>query len=83
MTLLKVKRFQDAEARVTGHQDGKGKHKGRVGALLCEMACGKKFKVGTGMSDHQREHPPKVGAIITYKFQELTPDGVGRVHGTP
>ncbi len=36
------------------------------------------FKVGTGFSDHQREHPPAVGSIITYKFQELTDDGVPR-----
>ncbi len=30
-TLLKVKQFQDAEARVIGHQAGKGRHKGRLG----------------------------------------------------
>ncbi len=37
-----------------------------------------KFKVGTGFSDHQREHPPAINSIITYKFQELTDDGVPR-----
>lgn len=32
---LKVKRFYDAEAVVIGHEDGKGKHTGRLGALVC------------------------------------------------
>ena len=30
------------------------------------------------LSDKERENPPKIGAIITYRFQELTPDGVPR-----
>ncbi|EGD73440.1 DNA ligase [Salpingoeca rosetta] len=77
-TLLKVKRFYDAEARVLAHVPGKGRHKGAMGALEVEMECGKKFKIGTGFSDAQRRSPPKVGAIITYKFQELTPDGIPR-----
>ncbi|KAF5380940.1 hypothetical protein D9615_003941 [Tricholomella constricta] len=36
------------------------------------------FNVGTGLNDKQRNNPPKVGAIITYRFQELTKDGVPR-----
>lgn len=36
------------------------------------------FNVGTGLSDKQRRNPPKVGAIIVYRFQELTRDGVPR-----
>lgn len=36
------------------------------------------FNVGTGLSDKQRKNPPKVGAIIVYRFQELTRDGVPR-----
>jgi DNA ligase-1 len=36
VTLLKVKRFHDAEAIVTGHQDGAGKHKGRLGRVARE-----------------------------------------------
>lgn len=38
----------------------------------------KTFNVGTGFSDKQRRKPPKVGSIITYRFQELTMDGVPR-----
>ncbi|KAL1659539.1 hypothetical protein GGF50DRAFT_107403 [Schizophyllum commune] len=77
-TLLKVKTFHDAEAIVTGYVPGKGKHTGATGALKCKMACGKTFNVGTGMSDKQRAKPPKVGSVITYRFQELTKDGVPR-----
>ena len=31
-TLLKVKRFHDCEATIIGHESGKGRHKGRLGA---------------------------------------------------
>lgn len=37
-----------------------------------------KFSVGSGLSDKQRRDPPKVGVIVTYRFQELTRDGVPR-----
>ncbi|KAH8824214.1 DNA ligase [Flagelloscypha sp. PMI_526] len=77
-TLLKIKTFYDAEAKVTGYADGKGKHKGATGALICVMESGKTFNVGTGLSDKQRKNPPKIGAIIVYRFQELTRDGVPR-----
>lgn len=77
-TLLKIKTFYDAEAVVTGYAPGKGKYKGSTGALKCKMESGKTFSVGTGLSDKQRQKPPKIGAIITYRFQELTRDGVPR-----
>ncbi|TPX70804.1 hypothetical protein SpCBS45565_g01500 [Spizellomyces sp. 'palustris'] len=77
-TLLKVKTFFDAEAKVLGYEPGKGKHKGSTGALKCIMESGKLFKIGTGLSDQERRNPPPIGAIVTYRFQELTPDGVPR-----
>lgn len=77
-TLFKVKSFRDDEARVVGHTDGRGRHAGRVGALEVETPDGVRFKVGTGLSDAQRESPPPVGAVITYRYQELTNDGVPR-----
>jgi DNA ligase-1 len=70
--------FYDAEARVAGYVKGKGRLAGSTGALKCEMESGKTFNVGTGLSDKQRQKPPKIGAIITYRFQELTRDGVPR-----
>ena len=77
-TLLKVKTFHDAEARVVGHDPGAGRHKGRLGALLVEMADGTRFAVGTGFSDAERGNPPGVGSTITFRYQELTDGGVPR-----
>lgn len=77
-SLLKVKNFHDAEARVLQHLPGSGRHKGRVGALLCEMPSGTQFSVGTGLSDAERRAPPLVGSIITYRYQELSDGGVPR-----
>jgi len=77
-TLLKVKSFFDAEARVVRHIGGAGKHKGRLGALEAELPSGVRFSVGTGFSDAEREAPPAIGAVITFRYQELSKDGVPR-----
>ncbi|HEY6035190.1 MAG TPA: DNA ligase, partial [Kofleriaceae bacterium] len=77
-TLLKVKTFHDAEATVIGHAPGTGKHKGRLGALVAQLPDGTTFNVGTGFSDAERESPPAIGAIITFRYQELSNDGVPR-----
>ncbi|KAI0029276.1 DNA ligase/mRNA capping enzyme [Vararia minispora EC-137] len=77
-TMLKVKTFFDAEAVVVGYEPGKGRHKGVTGSLKCRMESGKTFNVGTGLSDKQRQNPPKIGEIIVYRFQEFTRDGVPR-----
>ena len=78
LTLLKIKTFLDAEARVVGHQAGAGRHKGRLGALLAELPDGTRFSVGTGLSDAEREAPPALGSIITFRYQELSDGGVPR-----
>jgi DNA ligase len=75
-TLLKIKRFHDAEARVIGHLPGAWRHKGRLGALEFEQPNGTKFSVGNGFSDAQRENPQPVGSTITFRYQELTDAGV-------
>jgi len=77
-TLLKVKTFHDAEARVLGHLPGAGRHKGRLGALLVELADGTRFNVGTGFTDHERENPIAIGSLITFRYQELSDGGVPR-----
>ncbi|KAJ3392703.1 hypothetical protein HDU80_010813, partial [Chytriomyces hyalinus] len=77
-TLLKVKSFYDAEAVVIAHEPGRGKNSRVTGSLRCRMESGKEFRIGTGLSDSDREAPPKIGAIVTYRFQELTRDGIPR-----
>jgi DNA ligase 1 len=79
--LLKVKKFHDAEAIVMDHEPGKGRNKGRMGALQCKMKGspgGKMFKIGSGFTDAERENPPPVGSTVTYKYQELTKSGIPR-----
>lgn len=77
-TLLKVKTFHDAEATVIRHEEGKGKHKGRLGALAVRLPNGKEFSVGTGFSDRDRAQPPAIGAQITFRYQELSDAGIPR-----
>lgn len=73
--LLKLKPFQDAEARIIAYQAGKGKYAGQLGALVLEMPSGLRFKIGSGLSDAQRANPPPIGANITYRYANLTPQG--------
>jgi len=76
-SLLKIKRFKAAEAEVIGYQDGEGKHANRVGALIAKFA-GETFKIGTGMTDDERETPPAIGSMVTFSFFELTDGGKPR-----
>ena len=77
-TLLKVKTVLESDARVIEHLAGQGRHRGRMGALLMQLANGLTFNVGTGFTDAQRNNPPPVGSIITFRFQELTDRGIPR-----
>ncbi len=76
--LLKYKRFDDDEARVVGYRPGKGKYTGLVGALLVEDARGRRFAVGSGLRDADREHPPRIGSVVTFRYNGLTAKGTPR-----
>jgi len=76
--LLKVKTHEDAEARVLQHLPGQGRHTGRMGALLVETPEGLRFRLGTGFTDAQRDHPPAVGEWVTYRFRGVKASGVPR-----
>ncbi len=76
--LLKVKPYDDAEAKVTGYVAGTGKHAGRMGALRVETPDGKRFKIGTGFSDAEREQPPAIGSWVTYRYNGTTSSGLPR-----
>ena len=77
-TLLKVKLYDDAEATVIAHQPGEGKFAGKLGSLRVRTDDGKEFSIGSGFTDAQRESPPPVGTIITYRFRGLTAKGLPR-----
>lgn len=76
--LLKLKTLADAEARVVGYVPGKGKYAGMTGALDVKTADGKRFRLGTGLSDAQRQKPPAIGSTVTYTYRDLTPSGKPR-----
>jgi DNA ligase-1 len=74
--LLKVKRFEDAEALVIAHLPGKGKYHNMLGALLVKTHDGKQFRIGSGFSDAERRHPPPIGSSITYQYTGFTRKGI-------
>lgn len=76
--LLKLKPQQDAEAVVVGHVAGQGKYAGMLGALDVKTASGQRFKLGTGLSNAQRQNPPAIGSTITYSYRDVTPSGKPR-----
>ena len=83
---LKYKKFKDAECKVIAVNKGSGKYANLAGSLTCKALGGKEgepkegaiFKIGSGLSDKNRQDPPKIGSIITYKFQNLTANGKPR-----
>ncbi len=74
--VLKVKSFRDAEAVVIAHLPGKKRNEGRLGSLLVELDNGIQFKIGGGFSDAEREVPPPIGAVITFKYYGKYQSGI-------
>lgn len=73
--LLKVITRERAEARITGHAQGTGRNKGRLGsyeAAFLDTDVG--FKVGTGLTDDDRYNPLSIGTIITIEFKGRNAD---------
>ncbi len=77
-TCLKVKTFVDDEATVVGYTDGKGKHIDRGGALIVQWK-DKEFKVGSGLTDKERENLPAIGARVTFRYCGLTNKGIPKI----
>ena len=75
--LLKLKSQHDAECTVTTHHPGKGRLAGRLGAFSCRNEFGE-FRIGSGLSDAERSHPPPVGTVITYRYRGFTAKGLPR-----
>lgn len=77
-TLLKVKPQDDAEATVIAHLPGKGKLAGKLGSIRVRTPEGREFAIGAGFTDAQRETPPPIGTLITYRFRGVTSKGLPR-----
>lgn len=76
--LLKVKLYEDAEAKVIEHIEGKGKYTNMMGAIIVEMPDSTRFKIGSGFSDNERRNPPAIGKIISYQYRGKTKNGIPR-----
>ncbi len=74
--LIKLKTYQDAEARVIGYRSGNGKYEGKIGSLLVQLESGTQFYIGSGFSDNQRKEPPQIGTIITFRYNGFTHKGI-------
>ena len=70
--LLKVKTFFDDEATVIGHNFNKEK---KFKSLILKLKNGIIFNLGGGFSDKQRENPPKIGEIVSFKYYGFTKNG--------
>lgn len=77
-TMLKLKSHQDAECTVIEYIEGKGKYTGKLGALKCQLADGREINIGSGFTDVERDNPPAIGAVITFRYNGLTKTGKPR-----
>ncbi|MEN2896631.1 DNA ligase [Mannheimia haemolytica] len=62
---------------MVAHHKGKGKYTDKLGAITCENQRGR-FRIGSGFKDKERENPPPIGSIITYKYRGVTESGKPR-----
>lgn len=67
--VLKVKKFFDMEGIVIGHNFNK---KNKFKSLIIKLENNIIFNLGGGFSNLQREKPPKIGEIVTFKYYGLT-----------
>ena len=75
-SLIKVKKFFSCDIRCTGVEEGTGRNKNTLGALICNYK-GNEVQVGSGFTDMDRKrfwlHPEEViGKIILVKYKEET-----------
>jgi len=76
--VMKLKPHLDAEAVVVGYRPGTGRNESLVGALEVESEDGRRFLIGSGLTDALRRTPPEIGSVITYRHRDLTSSGLPR-----
>ena len=72
--LIKIKAVLDADLVCVDVEEGSGKYKGKVGALVLETSCGRlRVKVGTGLNDLDRAKPFDyyIGKVIEIQYNEF------------
>ena len=71
--ILKVKKAQDMEGEIIGINISQ---KTKVlKSLKIQLKNGVVFNLGTGFSKQERENPPKIGEIVTFKYFGFTKNG--------
>ena len=82
-SLIKVKKFFSCDIKCTGIEEGAGRNKGTLGALVCDYK-GFPVNVGSGFSGENSklilQHPEDViGKIVTVKYKEETKNKDGGI----
>jgi DNA ligase-1 len=72
-SLLKVKKAHDMEGTVISVTTDKTT--GEFKSLTLELGNGIRFRLGNGFSDQERENPPPVGSVVTFKHYGFTKKG--------
>jgi len=81
--VLKLKPYQESQARVKAYVPGNGKYQGQTGALVVLWQENHdspiiRFKIGSGLSDEERIAPPELGSLIRFKYHGLTKNKIPR-----
>jgi DNA ligase-1 len=76
-SLLKIKEFEDAEFKIVGMNEGRGKLAGHVGSFICETSTGEKFDVKlkgdtTELQRCFKERSLWQNKMLTVQYQGLT-----------
>lgn len=74
--ILKVKAMQDCDLKIIGFEEGTGKNKGTLGAIIVDYK-GFEVRVGSGFTDQDREYfwanqNELLGRVITIQYFEET-----------
>lgn len=82
-TLIKVKRFYSCDIYCLDIEEGSGRNKGTLGALICDYK-GNRVNVGSGFTDEDRKrywsNPNDIiGKIVSVKYKEETKNKDGGI----
>lgn len=82
-SLVKCKKFFNCDILCTGVEEGSGRNKGTLGALVCDYK-GFEVRVGSGFSDDDRKHfwthpEDVIDHIVSVKYKEETTNKDGGI----